>query len=240
MKGPLDHESVLTLLQRVKKGDEAARAELFECNVALVKAVVRRFLNRGAEYDDLVQLGGIGLLKAIDRFDPAFGVRFSTYAVPMIAGEIRRFLRDDGMVKVSRAAKELAAKAAKGREALCVQLGREPTAEELAAHLGVPPEELVFAEESARRCRSLDEPVCEQESAALVERISAEQNTDPTDGIFLKEMLGALEPRERQIIVLRYLKDETQKEVAKKLGVSQVQISRLESRILSKMREKAQ
>jgi len=167
-------------------------------------------------------------------------VRFSTYAVPMIAGEIKRFLRDDGMVKVSRALKEVAARTATAVEQLKRSLGREPAIDEIARELGVEAEEIVLAQDAARGCLSLQEPIFEDEGAQLMDVLPAEETeSNLVDKILLKELIGLLEPRERQIIVLRYFQDKTQSEIAREMGVSQVQISRLESRIIKKMREAA-
>lgn len=241
MSAVLSREEAARLLALAQQGDEDAQAELVEKNLALVKSIVRKFLGRGAEFEDLYQIGCVGLVKAIRNFNSGYGVQFSTYAVPMIAGEIKRFLRDDGLVKVSRPLKELAARAAAAEETLRRTLGREPTIGEVAKAAGAPPEEVVFARDAARGCVSLSEPLYEEEGASLIDRIPAKEETGAViDRLLLQELLSELEPRERQIILLRYFKDQTQSQIAAVLGVSQVQVSRLESRILQKMRRRAQ
>lgn len=239
MSTPLTHEQVTALLQRSKAGDAEATEILVKNNVALVKSVTRKFMGRGVEFDDLFQVGCVGLVKAIHNFNTEFGVRFSTYAVPMIAGELRRYLRDDGAIKVSRSLKELAARAAAAEEKLKYAQGREPTIDELARELGESAEDIVFAKEAARACVSLHEHRYDDDGALLIDSVpDPHKEDDVIDRMLLRELLTSLDPRERQIIFLRYFKDETQSEIAKKLGVSQVQVSRLESRILKKMREK--
>ena len=240
---PLSHEQTLSLLQAVKDGDEAALETLVVRNTALVKSIVRKYLNRGTEYDDLFQIGSMGMIKAIRNFDPAYGVRFSTYAVPMIAGEIKRHLRDDGMIKVSRSLKELAARVAVAQEALGARLGRDASVNEIAEEIGEDSEDIVLAIEAARPHVSIYEPVFGEDSDTMVMDMVGSQQDEATltvDKVLLKEILGSLLPRERQIIILRYFADKTQSEIASLLGVSQVQVSRLESRILGKLRDMAQ
>lgn len=238
----LPHEETLRLIALAQEGDEDAQETLVRCNVALVKSIVKKFLGRGVEYDDLFQIGSLGLMKAIRNFSDEYNVRFSTYAVPMIAGEIRRFLRDDGIVKVSRSLKETAGKAAAAAEMLQRQLGREATVQEIAQAVGVEAEEIVMAQDAARACISLHEPVFEDNGASLLDRVMEPQSDNEAifDRILIKELIGSLEPRERQIITLRYFQDKTQSEIAGLLGVSQVQISRLESKIIKKLREAVQ
>ena len=240
---PLSHEQTLSLLQAVKDGDEAALETLVVRNTALVKSIVRKYLNRGTEYDDLFQIGSMGMIKAIRNFDPAYGVRFSTYAVPMIAGEIKRHLRDDGMIKVSRLLKELAARGAAAQEALGARLGRDASVNEIAEEIGEDSEDIVLAIEAARPHVSIYEPVFGEDSDTMVMDMVGSQQDEATltvDKVLLKEILGSLLPRERQIIILRYFADKTQSEIASLLGVSQMQVSRLESRILGKLRDMAQ
>lgn len=240
MSAPLEHQEALRLIALSQQGDEEAQEILVCSNAALVKSIVKKFLGRGVEYEDLYQIGCVGMVKAIRNFRGEYGVKFSTYAVPMIAGEIKRFLRDDGMVKVSRSLKETAAKAAAAAEYLKRTLGREPQIQEIALHLGIEAEEIVFAQDASKACISLHEPVYEEDGMLLIDKV-AEQEAQDSDGlvdrIFLKELLRSLEPRERQIIMLRYFQDRTQSEIAKMLGVSQVQVSRLEGKIIKKMRE---
>ena len=230
------------LIRRSQDGDKAARETLIEENLGLIHHVVKRFLGRGVEAEDLFQIGAVGLVKAVDRFDLSFGVRFSTYAVPMIAGEIKRFLRDDSMIKVSRSLKELAVKAARLREQLLMERGEEPGVDELARRLKVEPEELVQAMDSSIEVESLQKVICQgcSEGVSLMERV--EQGHDEQEELLrrmlLEELLSSLEPRERRLIVLRFFYDRTQTQVAIELGMSQVQVSRLEKKILSALKEK--
>ncbi|HWQ57601.1 MAG TPA: SigB/SigF/SigG family RNA polymerase sigma factor [Clostridia bacterium] len=240
---PLSHEETLGLITRAQAGSEEAQERLVVCNTALVKSIVRRFLGKGCEYDDLFQIGCMGLVKAINNFDMSYDVRFSTYAVPMIAGEIKRFLRDDGIIKVSRSLRELAVRAACARDALANRLNREPGVVEIADALEVEPEELSRALEAARPCVSIYEPAYGADSDALVMDVvpvPEEELSGALDRVLLKELLGELQPRERALIVMRYFLDKTQSETAAALGISQVQVSRLESRILSSMRGRLQ
>lgn len=230
------------LIRRSQDGDKAARDTLIEENMGLIHHVTKRFLGRGVEAEDLFQIGAIGLLKAVDRFDLGFGVRFSTYAVPMIAGEIRRFLRDDSMIKVSRSLKELAVKAARLREQLLMERGAEPGVEELAGRLGVEAEELVQAMDSCTEVESLQKVISQgdSEGTSLLERV--EQGRDEQEELLrrmlLEELLASLDPKERRLIVLRFFHDRTQSQVAEELGMSQVQVSRLEKKILLALKEK--
>lgn len=224
------------LIRRSQEGDKRARETLIEENMGLIHHVVKRFLGRGVEAEDLFQIGAIGLVKAVDRFDLSFGVRFSTYAVPMIAGEIKRFLRDDSMIKVSRSLKELAIRASRLREQLLVERGEEPGVEELAKHLGVEPEELVQAMDGSAEVESLQKIVYQGdgEGLSLMDRVEQEKDEEETllRQLLLEQLLGTLEPKERQLIVLRFFHDCTQTQVAQELGMSQVQVSRLEKKIL--------
>ncbi|MGI6169431.1 MAG: SigB/SigF/SigG family RNA polymerase sigma factor [Christensenellales bacterium] len=237
----LSHEETIALLRRAKAGDEAAQEALVIHNTGLVKSLASRFLNRNVEYEELFQIGSIGLIKAIRNYDESYNVRFSTYAVPLIMGEIKRFLRDDGILKVSRMIKESSRKVLAAAEQLRGELGREATILELCETLDMTPEEIVYAMEAAQQPVSLDEPIYEEggNAALLMDRIPSKEQPDIEERIMLKEMIGNLEPRERQIILMRYFKDMTQSEIARRLGVSQVQISRLESKILDKLRSKA-
>ncbi|MEL7609981.1 MAG: SigF/SigG family RNA polymerase sporulation sigma factor [Bacillota bacterium] len=239
---PLPHEQTLELLRKARHGDVEAQEYLVVHNTALVKSIVKKFLGRGVEFDDIFQIGCLGLVKAIKNYDEAYNVRFSTYAVPMIAGEIKRYLRDDGMIKVSRSLKELSAKVAAMQEILSKQYGREPGIHEVAKAIDAEPEEVVMALESARPCQSIDEPLFDDGTdTSMADRLSAETTQEGTliNRVLLKELLTQLEPRERQLIMLRYFQDKTQGEIAKILGVSQVQISRLETRIIQKLRKAA-
>lgn len=238
---PLPHEEVLALIRRAQMRDEAAMESLVRHNTALVKSIVKKYLGRGVEFDDLFQIGCLGLVKAIRNYDEQFNVRFSTYAVPMIAGEIKRFLRDDGMIKVSRSIKELATKAVAAQERLRRTLGGDPGILELAKEVDAEPEDIAVALEAVRPHVSLYEHVYDDGSeATLLDRMQLTDGSEDTgvvDKILLKELLGQLEARERQLIVLRYFQDKTQSEIARLMGVSQVQISRLENRIISKLRD---
>ena len=239
---PLSHDQTLELIAMAQKGDDAAQEALIVNNAALVKSIVKKFTNRGTEYDDLYQIGCLGLVKAVRNFDSAYNVRFSTYAVPMIAGEIKRFLRDDGMIKVSRSLKEVAARAAAAQERLARELGRDAGIAEIAKCIEEEVETVVMAMEAVRPHASIYEPAFGDDSdALLIDRVSGEDTeaNDAINRVLLKELLRSLDPRERQIIMMRYFSDKTQGEIAKTLGVSQVQVSRLENRILSKLRERA-
>ena len=235
----MDH--TIVLIQKSHEGDKEARARLVEENTGLVWCVVKRFYNRGVEMEDLFQIGTIGLLKAIDKFDLNYDVKFSTYAVPMITGEIKRFLRDDGMIKVSRSLKKLSYKAYLCREKLQERFGREPSVTELAGELGVEPEELMAALDASSEVESLHKPIYQSDGqeVSLMERLPwrAEPEEEILDHLLLKELLGGLEKEERQLIYLRYFADRTQAQAGKELGISQVQVSRLEKKILKSMRE---
>ena len=236
----MDH--TLALIGRAHQGDKAARDRLFEENTGLVYSVARRFMGRGTEFEDLCQIGSIGLLKAVDKFDIAFEVRFSTYAVPMIVGEIRRYLRDTGIIKVSRSLKENQYRVFRAREELEREFGREPSVKELAEKAELAPEELTMVLESGAEVESLYRPVYKGEGTEilLMDKISEKENGQEKllDRILLEELLKSLEGPERQLIFMRYMAEMTQTEIAEKLGISQVQVSRMEKRILSKLRER--
>lgn len=237
----LTQDEFLECIYRAQNGDSEAENFLVENNIGLVRSVVRRFLNRGCEYDDLIQIGSIGLLKAIKKFDVSYNVKFSTYAIPMIIGEIKRFLRDDGIIKVSRNLKEIANKAHMAKEALEKDYGREPTISEIASVLEISKEDLAVALESVQGTESLYETIHQDDGSPilLIDRISCKEgeDIDVIDRLALKEVLSALEPKERQIIMLRYFKDLTQCQVANMLGMSQVQVSRIEKKIIGKLRQ---
>ncbi|MFC7441048.1 RNA polymerase sporulation sigma factor SigF [Laceyella putida] len=235
----LSDEEVKQLIQASQSGDMESRNKLIRHNIRLVWSVVQRFLNRGYDAEDLFQIGCIGLLKAIDKFDLNYEVKFSTYAVPMIIGEIQRFLRDDGMVKVSRSLKEMANKIRKTKDELSKRLNRVPTIQEIAAAMGVEPEEIVFAQEANRAPASIHETVYENDGdpITLMDQIADEPVTTWFDKLTLKDAIHRLSDREKLIVYLRYYKDQTQSEVAERLGISQVQVSRLEKKIIARMRE---
>ncbi|SFD51563.1 RNA polymerase, sigma subunit, RpoX/SigF [Lentibacillus persicus] len=233
----LTDEQVKTYIKKSQQGDKQARDLLVEQNVRLVWSVVQRFINRGYDPDDLFQIGSIGLIKAIDKFDLSYDVKFSTYAVPMIIGEIQRFIRDDGSVKVSRSLKETGNRIRKKREELTKKIGRTPTVNEIAESLEITSEEVVHAEEAAKSPHSIHETVFENDGdpITLLDQI-ADDDTKWFDKITLQEAIRDLEERERLILYLRYYKDRTQSEVADRLGISQVQVSRLEKKILKDMK----
>lgn len=226
------------LLSRAVAGDEAARAQLVEDNMGLIWSVVKKFTGRGYDSDDLFQIGAMGLIKAIQKFDLSYDVRFSTYAVPMILGEIKRFLRDDGLVKVSRSIKELAIKARTVSELMQKQTGEAPTIGQLAEKLGVATEEIVFALEAACPPESLYAGEDADDISPLIDRTHAQTQGEGeiVNRLALSEVLETLPARERQLIVLRYFKDRTQAQVAELLGISQVQVSRLEKKVLGLLR----
>lgn len=236
-------EAVKELIVRSKKGDKQAQAVLVENNVGLVWSIVKRFQNRGYEVDDLYQIGCIGLIKAINKFDTSFDVKFSTYAVPMIIGEIKRFIRDDGIIKVSRSLKEISSKARITKEIMSKDLGREPSISEIAEQIKVSSEELVMALEAGCAPESLYSTIGDGDNSPilLIDRINADNNTrevDLIDKIAIRQILNTLNKRERQIIILRYFKEKTQVQIAKMLGISQVQVSRIEKKILQDIKAK--
>lgn len=233
----LTDEQVKEYIHKSQQGDKESRDVLVERNVRLVWSVVQRFISRGYDPDDLFQIGSIGLIKAIDKFDLSYDVRFSTYAVPMIIGEIQRFIRDDGSVKVSRSLKETGNKIRKKRDELTKQLGRSPAIHEIAQALDITPEDVVHAEDAAKAPHSIHETVFENDGdpITLLDQI-AEEDTNWFDKLTLQEAIRGLNERERLIVYLRYYKDKTQSEVADRLGISQVQVSRLEKKILYDMK----
>lgn len=230
----LDDAEVKRLIALSQAGDSVARDTLVNCNIRLVWSVVQRFMNRGYDPEDLFQIGCIGLLKSVDKFDLQYEVKFSTYAVPMIIGEIQRFLRDDGSVKVSRSIKELANKVRKVSDDLSKFLGRLPTISEVAKELGVRPEDIVQAQEAGKQPASIHETVFENDGdpITLMDQIADESEEHWFDKLALNEAIESLGERERLIVYLRYFRDQTQSEVASRLGISQVQVSRLEKKIL--------
>lgn len=233
-------EEILELLRRAHEGDMQAREEMVMRNVGLVWSVVRHFGGRGCELEDLYQIGCIGLLKAVDKFDMSFEVKFSTYAVPMISGEIKRFLRDDGMIKVSRSMKELGIKVRSMREQLTNQNGREPTLEEIARKLGVSCEEAAASLEAGAEVESIYRSVGsgDDQNLCLLDRIpdEREEQEQLMNQMVLKQLLDTLDEKEKEIITRRYFENQTQSQIAADLKISQVQVSRLERKILLKMR----
>ncbi len=235
-------DEVRRLVALARAGDKAARDRLVEGNLRLVRSLVARFSASGADPEDLFQIGCIGLLKAIDRFDLSYDVRFSTYAVPLIMGEIRRHLRDDGPMRVSRSLKQLAQQARRVRERLAAEMERDPTVAEVAEELGVSPEEVVEALDGVRPPASIHQTAHEGDGDPiyLLDQLAAEDGQREglwLDRVALREGLNQLDDRERTVILLRFFRDKTQTEVASILGCSQVQVSRLERRALERIRK---
>ena len=229
------------LLTLAHAGDKAARARMVEGNLRLVLSVVQRFAQRGENLDDLFQVGCIGLIKAIDNFDPAQPVRFSTYGVPMIVGEIRRYLRDNSAVRVSRSMRDTAYKVLQGREKLMAETQREPTVEQIAKYLDIPREDVVMAMDAIVDPVSLYEPVYADgggDAVCVMDQVRDDRNTDESwlDRIALKEAISRLDPRERSILALRFCQGKTQMEVSGEIGISQAQVSRLEKGAISAIR----
>lgn len=236
------NKSFDTWLKAARNGDREAQTKIVEENTGLVWSVVRRFLGRGYEAEDLFQIGCIGLIKAVQKFDTSFEVRFSTYAVPMIMGEIKRFIRDDGMIKVSRSIKELAIRALGAKEAMLRESGTEPSVKEIAKRLGVSAEELAAAMEAGARPESIDAvPNGDaQGGKALVDRLECKTDyeNDIVNRLLVRRLISEFDERERRVIILRYYKQKTQSTIAKMLGISQVQVSRIEKKALGLMRQK--
>lgn len=252
-------EEMSVLIARSQAGERDAREVLIEKNLGLVHHIVRRFAGRGYELEDLFQVGTIGLMKAIDKFDLTLGLKFSTYAVPMITGEIKRFLRDDGLVKVSRTIKENGMKVKLARQRLQTSEGHEPTLQELAAESGLAVEDVVLAMEANVEVESIYSAVYQDDGSEvyLVDKLvrgrssavgssaaggcgsEDEEKEKLLNHMLLKQLLDSLEPADRELIHMRYFQDKTQMEIASILGISQVQVSRMEKKILLRMREKA-
>ena len=237
----LNAEEALTLIRRAKEGDNQAKERLLENNVLLIKSIIRRFKNKGVEYDDLYQLGCLGFLKAINNFDEKYGVVFSTYAVPMIIGEVKRFLRDDGAIKVSRIIKGQSIVINRFIEKFSAEKGESPTVEEISAALNIEKEDVVLALDSSRAPVSLSEFIEDgkggDKKTELIDKIpSDEREDDMVDKILLKSLIEKLPEREKKIIIMRYYRDNTQSEIAEELGVSQVQVSRIENKIINALK----
>lgn len=237
----LTHEEVLKLIEKAQKGETSAKEILVTENSPLIKSIIKRFIGKGIEYDDLYQLGAMGFVKAINNFSPEFNVKFSTYVVPMIIGEIKRFMRDDGAIKVSRTIKSLNLQINKFVDKYQKENGIKPTVELIAKEFDASPQEIVFAMDSAKMPISLYTPFEEDDDKSLlvVDRYVQENPTEELfDNIFLRDSLKNLQKRDKKIILMRYFRDKTQSEIAKELGISQVQVSRLETKILEKIRER--
>ena len=237
----LSNERMRELFPLVHGGDKAARDEFIRGNLRLVLSVIQRFGNRGENADDLFQVGCIGLMKALDNFDVTQNVRFSTYAVPMIIGEIRRYLRDNNASRVSRSLRDTAYKALQARDRLAARDGREPTLSELAEALALPREDVVFALEAIQDPVSLFEPVMGEggDAVYVMDQVRDEKEADSLwlEGIALREAMGRLGERERKILRLRFFEGRTQMEVAGEIGISQAQVSRLEKNALQHLRK---
>lgn len=235
----LKEEEKMELLKKARKGDKKAREELINCNLRLVLSVIQRFQNRGETMDDLFQVGVIGLIKAIDNFNMDLDVKFSTYAVPMCIGEIRRFLRDDNSVRVSRSMRDTAYKAMQIKENLINKNQKEPTVEEIAKELGVSKSEVVLALEAIVEPVSLYEPVYSDggDTIYVMDQVGDSNcDTDWIDEIMIKDEINNLDDRERNILYLRFMQGKTQMEVAKEVGISQAQVSRLEKNALKRIK----
>ena len=236
-------EDHMALLIQAQKGDKQARDKLVENNMGLVRHVIKRFAGRGYDMQDLFQIGCIGLLKAVDKFDTSYDVQFSTYAVPMIMGEIKRFLRDDGLVKVSRSLKQQNTLIRQATERLCQTKGREPTLEELEAATGMKQADIVMAMDAGQDVESIYKSVYQMDGneICLVDKLPMEKDEQEelVNHLLLEQLLEYLGDEEKQLIRMRYFENITQLEVAKKLGVSQVQVSRMEKKVLMLMRKKA-
>lgn len=228
----------LALINMAKNGDKDAKNELINQNYPLIKSVIKRYINKGVEYNDLFQLGSVGFVKAINNFDPSFGVKFSTYAVPMIAGEVKRFLRDDGSIKVSRAIKTLSIQIKKYVDKM-EQKGISPSIKELSQKFDVSEEEIVFALDASLYPVSLFSEVQGEDSKICLQDMIEDGNNSETmlDHMLLKDLIKGLEERERKVIIMRYYRDKTQSEIAKMLGISQVQVSRIENKVLEKLKK---
>lgn len=238
----LTRDETLRHIRQAKAGNQQSKQILISENVLLVKSIVYRFKNKGVDFDDLYQLGCMGLLKAVYNFDESYDVRFSTYAVPMIIGEIKRYLRDDGEIKVSRIIKYNAQKIAKFSEEYQLKRGSEPTLEEIASAVDITKEDVILALDSCKMTVSLYDSIDDgqDKTQSLIEKIpSPETEDDRVEKLYIKQLLSTLQEREKKLIILRYFRDKTQGEVASILGVSQVQVSRLENKILKKLKEKA-
>ena len=234
----LSHEETIKLILLSQNGDEGALATLIQQNTPLIKSIVKRYLGKNIEYDDLFQIASIGLLKAIKNFSTEYNVRFSTYAVPMILGEIKRQMRDDGYLKVSRSTKSLSIKINRYIEEQTMLGEKEPTIEQIANHFEMSTADIVFAMDAGKMPISLNEKGKDNDNDdnELMDRIPTDQDKKMLEKIILKDMLSKLEPREQKIMILRFYRDMTQGEIAKQMGVSQVQISRLENKILEKLK----
>ena len=235
----LNTDETFDLLNDAKNGNDFAKEKLISMNAPLIKSIVKRYLNKGVEYDDLYQLGALGFVKAIINYDAAFNVKFTTYAVPMIAGEIKRFLRDDGSIKVSRSLKHAAIRIKNYIEDYVKENGNNPSLENISNNLNIELDEVILAMNANTNPLSLNEQAGEgNENLTLMDKITDSFSQENLiDKLALRDAISSLNSREKQVILLRYYFDKTQTEIAKELGVSQVQISRIENKVIEKMRE---
>ncbi|MBE5741302.1 MAG: SigB/SigF/SigG family RNA polymerase sigma factor [Clostridiales bacterium] len=236
----LTNEETFALLECAKKGDDFAKEKLISFNSPLIKSVVKRYLNKGIEYDDLYQLGALGFVKAINNYDASYNVKFTTYAVPMIAGEIKRFLRDDGSIKVSRSIKHLAIQVKNFITEYTKIHQQNPTLDTISKELSIEVNDIVLALEANASPLSLNEKFNDDaDSNTIMDKLSDNFSVDNfMNKLALKDMINSLTAREKQVIIMRYYLDKTQSEIAKELGVSQVQVSRIENKVLCEMKDK--
>lgn len=234
----IDAEKTKELILLAQSGDADAKETLLKENIPLIKSIVKQYKGKNIEYDDLMQLGSLGLVKAINNFNPEFGVRLSTYAVPMITGEIKRFIRDDGAIKVSRALKTMSYKIGQFVEEYQQKNAKEPEISVIAEHFNIDEQEVVYILDSSKMPVSIYEKSDDDNGKSLIDKLSdSSSEEDLLDKITLKDCILKLPQREKTLIILRYYKDKTQSEIARYLGVSQVQVSRLESKIISKLKK---
>ncbi len=235
----LSQEETLLLIKKAKNGDDDAKEILIKENSPLIKSLLKRYLGKGIEYDDLFQLGALGFVKAIYNFDENFNTRFSTYVVPMVIGEIKRFMRDDGSIKVSRTIKSQNIKINKFIESFIKQEYRKPTLEEISNHFNMDTTDVIFIMDSSKMPVSIYAPTedDDKKNMFLLDKYVTDNSDDLIDNIVLRDTLKKLSKRDKQIIMLRFFRDKTQSEIAREMGVSQVQVSRLENKILSQIKD---
>ena len=234
----------LVMLSKIKNGDKEARTQFIFANMRLVLSVIQRYINKKGASDDIFQVGCIGLIKAIDNFDPRFNVQFSTYAVPMIIGEIRRFLRDNNSLRISRSLRDIAYKALITRDRMMLVLEREPTIDEIAHELDLPYRQVYFALNATSNTVSLDDVICDEgnKEISMIERISVDgfESDKWLENVVLQKAIESLSDREREILIMRYFYGKTQVEVSQEVGISQAQVSRLEKNALDSVKKKLQ
>lgn len=233
----------MELIKMARSGDKLARDQVIQNNMGLVYSIVSRYTGRGYDQEELIQIGAIGLIKAVDKFDLTFEVKFSTYAVPLISGEIKRFLRDDGMVKVSRSIKENGWKIKRAADRLSQELNREPSIAELAAATEIPAEDIVIALEANSEVESIHKPICFSDGKEVLLEEKLQEKSDWNEHLLnrmvVEQLMVLLDDREKELIRMRYYENRPQREVAERMGISQVQVSRLEKKILLHMRQLA-